>query len=142
MAYRLDETPGQPGEWGFRPAEGSTTEETPPGFVWRPQEGAVHYDLQCTREAGFSRVDYEGTGLTYMVHRPSKVFEPGEWFWRFRAHRKDGQVSEWSQPRGFVIDAQARALALPEREELIGRIPKGHPRLFVRPENLEDLRKR
>jgi hypothetical protein len=141
MALTIDETPAQPGEWGFRP-ENMTTEETPPAFVWRPQENAETYDIQCARENGFSAVAYEASGLTYTVHRPPQTFESGQWFWRFRFADGDGNVSDWSSGRGFVIDEDAKALPMPKRSELIRRIPKDHPRLFVRPEQLDDLRAR
>lgn len=141
MALTIDERPAQPGEWGFRP-ENVTTEETPPAFVWRPQENAVSYDVQCARGADFSKIAYEAGGLTYTVHRAAEVFETGQWYWRFRFVDGDGQVSDWSSGRAFVIDQNARALPLPKRSELIGRIPKSHPRLFVRPEDLDSLRAR
>ncbi len=66
----IDETPVRPGEWGFRPAEGSVSQVTPPGFSWRPQEGAASYDLQCARDADFAEVEYEATGVTFHVHCP------------------------------------------------------------------------
>ena len=141
MALTIDERPAGPGEWGFRP-ENVTTEETPPAFVWRPQEHAASYDIQCARVADFSRIAYEARGLTYTVHRPAEVFESGQWYWRFRFVDGCGQVSDWSSGRAFVIDENANALPLPKRSELIGRIPKSHPRLFVRPEDLDSLRAR
>ena len=141
MALRIDEKPAQPGEWGFRP-ENVTTEETPPAFVWRPQENASSYDIQCARVADFSKVAYEAKGVTYTVHRPAEVFDSGQWYWRFRFVDGCGKVSEWSSGRAFVIDQNASALPLPKRSELIGRIPKSHPRLFVRPEDLDGLRTR
>ena len=62
MALTIDERPAQPGEWGFRP-ENVTTEETPPAFVWRPQEKAASYDIQCARGADFSEIAYEARGI-------------------------------------------------------------------------------
>ena len=141
MALTIDERPAQPGEWGFRP-ENVTTEETPPAFVWRPQENAASYDIQCARVADFSKIAYEARELTYTVYRAAEVFESGQWYWRFRFVDGCGQVSDWSSGRAFVIDQNARALPLPKRSELIGRIPRSHPRLFVRPENLDGLRAR
>ncbi len=141
MALTIDERPAQPGEWGFRP-ENVTTEETPPAFVWRPQENAVSYDIQCARGADFSKIAYEARGLIYTVHRAAEVFETGQWYWRFRFVDGDGQMSKWSSGRAFAIAQNASALPLPKRSELIGRIPKSHPRLFVRPEDLDSLRAR
>ena len=141
MALTIDEKPAQPGEWGFRP-ENVTTEETPPAFVWRPQENAASYDIQCARGADFSKIAYEARRLNYTVHRPAEVFESGQWYWRFRFVDGCGQVSDWSSGRAFVIAQNANALPLPKRSELIGCIPKNHPRLFVRPEDLDSLRAR
>ncbi|MDA0711989.1 MAG: DUF4962 domain-containing protein [bacterium] len=137
----LNEERAQPGEWGFRP-DGVITEETPPAFVWRPQEDAVTYDLQCARASDFKSVFYEKTGLTYSAHRPSGLFESGAWFWRFRFVNSEGQVSPWSQVRDFEIAENAKPLPMPEREDLVSRIPDRHPRLFLRPEQLDDLRNR
>ena len=141
MALTIDEKPAQPGEWGFRP-ENVTTEETPPAFVWRPQENAASYDIQCARVSDFSKIAYEARGLTYTVHRAAEVFESGQWYWRFRFVGGCGQVSDWSSGRAFVIAPNANVLPFPKRSELIGRIPKSHPRLFVRPEDLDSLRTR
>ena len=141
MALTIDETPARPGEWGFRPQD-VTTEETPPAFVWRPQAHAASYDIQCARVADFSKIEYEARGVRYTAHRPAEVFALGQWYWRFRFADREGRVSNWSSGRGFAIAQGAKALPLPKRGELIGRIPKSHPRLFVRPEQLGDLRAR
>ncbi len=136
----IDDSPGQPGEWGFRPDEGTTVPTTPPAFVWRPQKAATSYTLQCSRSATFDRVHYEITDIRYTCHCPPKVFEPGEWFWRFQFVDKSKKRSAWSTIRRFVIPADAAQMPMPPREELLGRIPKTHPRLFLRPEDLPRLR--
>jgi hypothetical protein len=137
----VNEEPITPGEWGFRP-DGVTTEETPPAFVWRPQKDAATYELQCARVANFSEIAYEASGVVYNVHRPAELFAPGQWHWRFRFLDGCGNLSGWSSGRGFVIDENAKALPMPARSELLGRIPKSHPRLFFRPEQLDELRSR
>ena len=138
----VDETEAAPGEWGFRPGDGSLWQMTPPGFSWRPQEGARFYELQCARDDAFSQIDYEAKGITFNVHCPPRTLPAGGWFWRFRFYDTLGDVSEWSRTRAFTLAADAKALPLPLRGELIARIPKTHPRLFVRPEQIPGLRKR
>ena len=138
----LDETPARPGEWGFRPADGSVSQVTPPGFSWRPQKNAGSYDLQCARDSGFGDVAYEASGVTFNVHCPPQTLPAGRWFWRFRSHDESGAVSDWSRGRAFTIESEANALPLPSREDLLARIPAGHPRLFVRPEQMPELRRR
>jgi hypothetical protein len=44
--------------------------------------------------------------------------------------------------RKFSIGNKSVVFPLPARDELLGRIPKSHPRLFVRPEALAKLRER
>ena len=141
-ALALDETPARPGEWGFRPFDGKECAMDPPGFVWRPQKNAAGYDLECSRDTTFANAEYRVGGITYNCHCPPKTFEQGTWRWRFRMVDKKGEKSDWSKVRSFAIGPDAVAFPMPAREGLLGRIPKQHPRLFVRPEQIPELRKR
>jgi hypothetical protein len=141
-ALTLDETAGLPGEFGFRPHEGATVRETPPGFVWRPQKDAQDYELQCARDSTFSSIVYRADALLFNVHRPSEVFESGQWYWRFRFRDRSSGHSRWSATRRFTVPDDAAPFPLPSREELLARIPEGHPRLFIRPEHLTELREK
>ena len=138
----VDDTPGHAKEWGFRPADGETVQVTPPGFSWRPQKEAARYELQCWRGAAEGEPAYKADGIEFNVHTPAEVFEPGEWRWRFRYYDADGNASGWSQARAFTIEDGVNELPLPAKKELIERIPKSHPRLFVRPEEIPELRRR
>lgn len=142
QALDLDEAPARPGEWGFHPDAGTTSAVTPPGFAWRPQKDAATYQIQCSRTADFAAIAYAATGIVYTVHCPPRALEPGDWHWRFRYVNAAGETSPWSRTRRFTIAAGARQMPLPDRAELLGRIPKAHPRLFVRPEQMPDLRRR
>ena len=136
---KLDESPAQPGEWGYRPAAGAVSRVNPPAFSWRPQ-ASVTWEIECGGGKGFDKVEYRAKDLEFNVHCPPRTFEPGIYTWRYRGRDKNGRYTRWSQPRTFTIAAGAAALPLPAREELISRIPKSHPRLFMRPENLDRLR--
>jgi len=109
--------------------------------VWRPQRGAVSYELGCARDASFRSVGYRVDGVALNCHCPPKLLSQGKWFWRFRFKNRKGQRSKWSKTRGFEIGKGAVALPMPTRQELLGRIPRRHPRLFVRPGQLPRLRK-
>ena len=142
---KIDDRPARPGEWGFRPTNGSETRVNPPGFVWRPQDKAVRYILQASRSveraaSSFEKVDYEVRDLKLFCHCPPHVFEDGDWYWRFAYITEDGQQSSWSKVRHFTIPKSATAFPMPDRDELFSRIPGGHPRLFVRPEDITHLR--
>ncbi len=135
----LDERPAEPGEWGYRPAEDALSKVNPPSFVWRPQKD-LSWELECTRDAQFKDIEYQATNIEFNVHYPPLSFEPGTYSWRYRGKDEKGNYTNWSKPRTFTIAPDAVVMPLPSREELISRIPKTHPRLFMRPENLGRLR--
>lgn len=140
-ALELDQAPAQPGEWGYRPADGETVAVDPPAFSWRPTRGATDYELQIGRDERFEPVVYAADGITWSVHCPPATLAPGDYLWRYRAVDGDGP-SDWSAVRTFTVAADATPMPMPSRDELLGRIPAEHPRLFVRPEQLDDLRAR
>ena len=140
-ALSVNETPARPGEWGFRPLDAQHSRVDPPGSVWRPQRGAVSYELQCARDRSFKKVRYRAAGVRYNCHCPPEALGQGRWHWRFRFVDAKGRASGWSKVRSFVIGPGAVAFPMPRRRELLGRIPRTHPRLFVRPGQLPHLRK-
>jgi hypothetical protein len=136
----LDERAAEPGEWGYRPAASAVSQVNPPNFSWRPQKDLT-WEIQCAGDAEFSKIEYQAKNLEFNVHCPPRTFEPGNYAWRYRGRDKNGRHTNWSRARTFTIAGDAVAMPLPAREELIARIPKGHPRLFMRPENLGRLQK-
>jgi len=136
-----DDSPAKPGEWGFRPADGSTVEANPPAFAWRPQKGAVTYFLECASNADFSKDVYRIEKLWLNVHCPPRTLAPGTHYWRYGYADAQGQRSQWSQVRSFRVPADATKFPMPPMAELIARIPTQHPRLFVRPEELDQIRR-
>jgi len=136
---KLDESPAGAGEWGYRPEEGAACDVNPPGFCWRPQDKIVSWEIECGRGEGFDDIDYRAEGIGYPVHCPARTFEPGAYTWRYRGVDGSGRKTSWSRARRFSIAAGAAALPMPPREELLARIPKAHPRLFLRPEDLPRL---
>ncbi|MDX9981612.1 MAG: DUF4962 domain-containing protein, partial [Lentisphaeria bacterium] len=141
-APTLDETPAAPGQWGFRPDPAAPSQVTPPGFSWRPQKDAVEYALEISRTPDFATVEYRADGIVWNVHCPPRTLAPGQWHWRFRCRDKSGEWSAWSQVRPFAVAEGANELPLPARADLVARIPGPHPRLFVRPEWIPEMRQR
>ena len=136
----LDESPAAGGEWGYRPAPGDISMVNPPSFSWRPQDGLV-WEVECSADTSFSNITYKSFDIFYNVHCPSTVFTPGTYAWRYRGKDAQGYYTNWSEPRTFSVSPDAAEMPLPEMNDLIARIPKTHPRLFVRPENLDNLRR-
>ena len=133
----LDERPAEPGEWGYRPAETSVSQTDPPSFCWRPEDGLT-WDIECARDGN---VVYTARDVEFNVHCPPKTFGAGRCSWRYRGRDREGNLTGWSKTRTFRIAAGAAVLPLPPRDELLARIPRTHPRLFLRPENLPELRR-
>ena len=136
---KLDERPTGPEEWGYHPAQSESLEVTPPGFSWRPQKEIVAWEIECGRGTELKNVEYRADGIRYNVHCPARVFAPGQYTWHYRGRDKKGATTAWSTSRTFTIVANARPLPMPPREELLGRIAKSHPRIFLRPEDLPRL---
>jgi hypothetical protein len=136
---KLDQRPAEPGEWGYRPAAGSVSQVNPPSFSWRPQAGLT-WEVQCASDKEFKKIEFQAVDIEFNVHCPPRIFKPGTYTWRYRGKNKSGRQTNWSRARTFTIADDAKPIPLPTRDELIARIPKGHPRLFMRPENLDRLR--
>ncbi|MFG0261355.1 MAG: DUF4962 domain-containing protein, partial [Novipirellula sp. JB048] len=139
-AEKLDERPPTSREWGYRPESGTVSAVNPPSFSWRPQAKVATWEIECARDPEFATTDYRADGITMNVHCPPRVLSPGEYTWRYRGIMKSGEPTNWSRSRTFTIPADAVAMPLPPRQELLARIPQSHPRLFVRPEQLPHLR--
>lgn len=138
----VNEAPAQANEWGFRPFDGQRSEVNPPAFSWRPQDKARSYILDVSATPGFSSSQYRAEELSYNVHCPPQSFPGGTWYWRFAYRTDDGQQSSWSSTRSFSVDDDSVILPLPTRAKLVSRVPTTHPRLFIRPEQLSELRQR
>ncbi|MBU0474339.1 MAG: DUF4962 domain-containing protein [Bacteroidetes bacterium] len=137
---KLDETPANEKEWGFHPSEGSISDFNPPSFSWRPQKEIISWELEC--ESNTESFKYVYNNIDMNVHCPSKIFPIGGYSWRYRGVDSSGGKTDWSITRKFNINNNAVKMPMPSKEELIARVPKTHPRLFMRPEQLEDLRKK
>lgn len=130
-------------EIGFRPADGSSVKVNPPPLVWLPASGAVSYIVELSQDpafpaAGTKRVD----GIDLPLYTPAEILDAGVWYWRYWAVDARGNASGPSQVRSFVITEGLPELPLPPTEEWMARIPSGHPRLFITPESLPELRAR
>ena len=130
--------PPQPGEVGYRPADGSKVSLNPPSFVWLHEE-AASYDLEWSPKKDFADAQRasEIPWNTYTHHKP---LTPGTYFWRYRYQTASGETSTWSIGRAVIIPEEVEKFPMPTRAEQRARLPKEHPRLFMRPEDLPRIR--
>ncbi|MHC4640746.1 MAG: DUF4962 domain-containing protein [Planctomycetota bacterium] len=136
----LDEKPAVGGEWGYRPADGAVSAVNPPSLSWRPQKGLT-WEVTCTGTQPYANIGFHWKNIEFNVYCPAQTFPAGAYTWRYRGKNSKGNYTNWSRTRKFTISKDAASMPMPVRKELLSRIPKTHPRLFVRPENLGQLRK-
>jgi len=135
----LDEKPAVGGEWGYRPADGAVSAVNPPSFSWRPQKGLT-WEVRCTGTQPFANIGFHEKDIEFNVYCPAQTIPAGTYMWNYRGRDSKGNYTNWSRTRTFTIAKDAASMPMPERKELLSRIPKTHPRLFVRPENIQRLR--
>lgn len=135
---KLDESSTKTGEWGRRPFDGQTVAVTPPNFAWRPVKDIDRWELVIQDSSG--KIVYEIKDWTFNVHTPSVVLKPEKYVWKYRGFKKEGTSTVWSQEQTFIVPKNVHAMPLPKRDELLKRIPAEHPRIFVRPEGIAQLR--
>lgn len=144
---RFDDRPAEraAGEWGFRPADGARLATAVRAFTWRPQKDAASYFVQVARDPEFEDVVASRMGVSLPVWCRPALPTGVPLYWRCSYRTMDYEpYSTWSSVRQFTIAADARdgvagARAF-DRKRIREYVPKAHPRLFMRPEDLVLMR--
>jgi len=106
----------------------------PPVFAWKSEAGDTGFRLQVARDPAFADLCLDVAGLEDPLHLPEKAFSPGRYFWKWSSAKGRSEVFE------FEIASAAVVLEVPPAGEWLRRFPEGHPRIYVRPEQVETLR--
>ena len=94
------------------PANGAyTTPDTDqplgvPSFSWTAVAGTNKYRLQVDSEVGFNSpitLDIQTANTSYTPSATGHLFTDGEWYWRVRYRDEEGEQSEWTRPRSFMV---------------------------------------
>lgn len=128
-----------PGEWGYRPADRQPTAVNPPALTWVHDPAAATYTVQWASGSDF-RDATSVDRVRWCVYTHYEPLPPGDYVWRYRVDRRDGSQTDWSRPRRFTVPANAVTFPKPTLPQLQARIPREHPRLFFRPEELPAVR--
>ncbi len=140
-ALPLDQRPAKADEWGYRPADGAAVLLNPPSFTWIAPANAVTYAVQWSRDRAFpAEATTTADGVTWPTYTHHEALAPGVYFWRYRAVTTKGEATEWSVARRVEVAAAAAVLPMPTVAQQRAKVPAGHPRLFLRPEDLPRLR--
>ncbi len=117
-----------------QPRNHSRPKTNPPVFAWKPQEDQQSWDLIVARDPHLSDVVLKAEGLADPMLLPEQAFAPGRYFWTWGSAGDHAEVFE------FEIAADAVVLEVPPASEWLARLPDGHPRIYLRPEDLDELR--
>jgi hypothetical protein len=107
----------------------------PPAFRWPLGRGGP-YELQIARTADFERATNVAAGQD-TFHRPPEPMNAGEWYWRVRT-----TGGEWGAAVRFRIPEDAVQWPIGSWSGALDRIPREHPRLWVRPRDIRSLREK
>ena len=83
----------------------SYIDQNNPEFIWEPSKGAVSYELELKKPAT-GEIVFAITGITStsLVFPFALILEPGvSYHWKVRAYNALGEVSHWSDVRGFIL---------------------------------------
>lgn len=136
---RVSNRPPAPDEVGYRPADGATNPLNPPSFIWLHEPAAVTYDFECSPDPDFKSA-VARSNIPWNTWTPGEPLDPGKFHWRYRFRNGAGATSAWSVVRTVTVPASAAVFPMPDRSRQKERVPQGHPRLFLRPEDVSGLR--
>lgn len=121
----------------LEPFPESRLQLNPPTFRWPAgKESAPAYRIELARRPDFS------DARTEIVHdlwfRPLAPLEPGVWYWRCRA--ETAPPGPWQGPESFAITAELAPWPIPAWADLLAQVPRSHPRVYVRADEVPALR--
>jgi len=103
-------------------------------FAWRPAKEHSRFRLTVARDSGFGDVVLDVDGLSDPLYLPEKALAPGTHFWKWSVDNAESEVFR------FTIDPDAVVLETPAADVWLERLPTGHPRIYLRPEDVPGLR--
>ncbi len=112
------------------PFRESPLKVNPPTFRWPAVREAVAYEVQISRTTEFQRARTEQVREAF--YRPLEPLEPGPYFWRYRT-RTAGGPGKWSASEFFENRADLPRWPVTDWKKLLARVPKAHPRIYLRP---------
>ncbi|MGI5819536.1 MAG: DUF4962 domain-containing protein [Armatimonadota bacterium] len=123
------------------PEDGAVATTNPPSMIWRVDDRAATYTLEMSQSADFAGDLIRVAGIDMPFYNHSEVLGEGTWHWRYLVVTGEGEVSEPSASRSFIITAETPAMPVPPTDEILRNMPD-HPRIFVTPDTLDEFRAR
>ncbi|UCH34293.1 MAG: DUF4962 domain-containing protein, partial [Armatimonadota bacterium] len=128
-------------EVGYLPPDGSTPAANPPAMAWLYEPEAAAYFLELSQDPDFPPDATLRIARTpYCLYTHTEPLAVGRWHWRYGLWTEQGERSDWSAPRSFLISPEAVVFPRPTVDSVRDMLPDHHPRLFLRPEQVAQLR--
>ncbi|MDP6777361.1 MAG: DUF4962 domain-containing protein [Candidatus Latescibacteria bacterium] len=117
-----------------QPRNGSRPGTNPPVFAWKPVDIETGTHLMVARDEAFSDLCLDVKRLQEPAFLPEEALAPGRYFWKWSAGSSESEVFE------FEITPEAVVVEVPSVDEWLRRFSEGHPRMYIRPEDVQALR--
>jgi hypothetical protein len=127
------------GDLGYRPADGRLSEMNPPSLAWLPEKDAQTYRVQWAANTNFTGA-ITISNLLFNTYTHDAALKVGTYFWRYGFATTNGAQSDWSAMRRFRVGESSVVFPLPSKKDRTKLIPSGHPRLFMRFEDLPRMK--
>ncbi len=116
-----------------QPRDGTQPGTNPPVLVWKPPQPGGNSRLVVARDSALrDRVlDLE---LAESAYLPESAFPPGRYYWQWSNGDAAGEMFS------FEITPEATVLEVPAAAEWLRRFGSRHPRIWIRAEQVEELR--
>lgn len=142
----LNREPINQRNYPFTPADGALLTVNPSPFAFLPpldwKLGKYTYTLEYSTDPAFKSADtVRHSKLDVHMFIPRQTLKTGTWYWRYGVENADGSVV-WSKSRSFTVPDGIPTHPYPDLDEAVKNIAKGHPRLYMNPDALPEIRRR
>lgn len=117
-----------------QPRDGSHPRTNPPVFAWKPGTLTGPFSLIVARDRALGDVVLQAEGLADPMLLPERALDPGRYHWAWSAGGDRAPVMS------FEIGPDAVTLEVPPADEWLARLSQGHPRIYLAPEHVAELR--
>ncbi|MFP4248250.1 MAG: DUF4962 domain-containing protein [Armatimonadota bacterium] len=141
FAFEVDTSPQPDTHPPLTPEDGGEVVINPPPMIWRVDENAASYIIELAPTEGFDEGVVRVDGIDMPFYNHSEILAPGQWWWRYFVVDAEGEVSDPSPVKSFMVPGDAVQIPVPPTSEIIAQMP-AHPRIFVTPGTLDEYRDR
>lgn len=124
------------------PTGGKEVGVNPPSLLWPRTTGkGVSYDVRLSQDPTFpADKTIASSDQRWAMFNPHKKLASGTWYWEYAVLGRGALA--WSKPNAFVVTDATRVFESPTARDLLNAVPRSHPRILVKADELEAFRKR